>query len=408
MSFESAFDNIVVRYGKDEFGNKISTITVNDHYTDKWFEIASLLHEDEFIPLSIEKITNLNNEKKYNEKKDYDLKNIGHTNEKCLYHVSKDNDDSICNFNFDIRQSRRGLFGRGLYFASNISKCNFYRKRNTPINTLYITQVNLGRVFVFENGKINHTLFKAPDGYDSIRGNPKNIVDEEEYVIYENERVLPKYKITYIKPPKKEDFVHYQELYIEINNLKNKLQKIKSRKRIKLNDIEKQITSKSKEIKNFIIDCIKREQYLISPPIVSGVVTTNLSPPLQNTPTNLVPNLAVGYGLQTYQQFTTKIQQHYNFRFGIHPSMVTIKQHPMKNLSTSTNKLEPPNLQLRKPDHNKEKEPVVDITKIEIPLKLNNYTCNICNKSYLHSSSLKRHLQSNLKPNVIVKYIPSD
>ena len=83
MSFKSAFDNIVVRYGKDEFGNKISTITVIDHYTDKWFEIASLLHEDEFIPLSIEKITNLNNEKKYNEKKDYDLKNIGHTNEKC-------------------------------------------------------------------------------------------------------------------------------------------------------------------------------------------------------------------------------------------------------------------------------------------------------------------------------------
>lgn len=124
-----------------------------------------------------------------------------------LYHGTTANLDHVCDEGLDERLSRKGRFGKGIYFSDDPSKCCKYaeKKNSSKDKYLLICKVILGDIKEYPDGSEDRTLTKEPlkdviNGkrifYDSVKGKPCH---HTEYVIYEKRRILIEYVAYYEK-----------------------------------------------------------------------------------------------------------------------------------------------------------------------------------------------------------------
>lgn len=123
--------------------------------------------------------------------------------ERLLYHCSQADKSVICSEGLDVRLSRNGNFGRGIYFSDKPQKCDGYSTRR-PICSMFACKVILGDMKVYPVGKGDHSLIREPkkstccsyrnNYYDSVLG---FISVGEEFVIYNNYRAVPLYYMEY-------------------------------------------------------------------------------------------------------------------------------------------------------------------------------------------------------------------
>eukprot|EP00038_Savillea_parva_P030585 m.78768 g.78768 ORF g.78768 m.78768 type:complete len:545 (-) comp9245_c0_seq1:350-1984(-) len=128
------------------------------------------------------------------------------TSSKDLWHGTTTTDvHRLVREGLDQRVATRGHFGRGLYFSDNAGKAHRYtsnRDGKTPnddgIRTMLRCKVQLGKMKSYPHGVNDTSLLREPDGYDSVMG---NISGQNEFVIYENDRVYIDYVIKYRLQP---------------------------------------------------------------------------------------------------------------------------------------------------------------------------------------------------------------
>ena len=112
-----------------------------------------------------------------------------------LCHSSSASLDELVVEGLDPRLSSVGLFGRGTYATPSPAKASSYWKGTSEVRTMFIVRMILGLVYVFSDGKFDHTLVREPRGYDSVKG---NITGHDEYVVYKGDRVLIEYVVRYL------------------------------------------------------------------------------------------------------------------------------------------------------------------------------------------------------------------
>jgi hypothetical protein len=95
------------------------------------------------------------------------------------------------------------MFGRGIYFAQNLSKADLYTGKSRT-RFVFVCRVALGREF--RQSKDDPRLTRPPAGFDSIRGLTKQekdhegkfgVLDHPEYVVYDCNAVNPEYLLEY-------------------------------------------------------------------------------------------------------------------------------------------------------------------------------------------------------------------
>ena len=123
-------------------------------------------------------------------------------NETMLYHSTKrEHVLPICSLGLDVRKSKDGFFGRGIYFSDDILKANDYASQDpeTGLRCILSCSVALGRVKEFEPGVFDRSLVREPEGFDSVKGFVRNGF---EFTIYNNSQVYSSYVILYRMPEK--------------------------------------------------------------------------------------------------------------------------------------------------------------------------------------------------------------
>jgi hypothetical protein len=134
-------------------------------------------------------------------------------NVRTLFHSPNDFGlDNILNTGLDVKHSRIGFFGKGIYFCDNPINCNkFNRKRGTPSveRTMLVCSVILGNQNVFPHNEFQRELVSAPAEYHSVIGNIRRF---PEYVVYQNCQVLITHVITYTIPD-----VSFERTIVQIN-----------------------------------------------------------------------------------------------------------------------------------------------------------------------------------------------
>jgi len=112
-----------------------------------------------------------------------------------LYHMSKVSKKEICEYGLDLRYSRVGLFGNGIYFSDDPRKCDSYWTPRIPAvdKYMYKCRVFLGKIYEYKEGIRDSTLIHPPRGYDSVKG----IINYPELIIYDSNYVIPEFICTY-------------------------------------------------------------------------------------------------------------------------------------------------------------------------------------------------------------------
>jgi len=111
----------------------------------------------------------------------------------------------------DARLSKIGNFGKGIYFASDLLKANQFNTSPVgQISYMFLCSVNLGNTFNYELNANDMKLVREPDGYDSVSG---NINGFDEFVVYDNTRVVIDYIISYIKTTEMKINYYFQKIF---------------------------------------------------------------------------------------------------------------------------------------------------------------------------------------------------
>jgi hypothetical protein len=117
-------------------------------------------------------------------------------NIRLLYHTPGVHPEQILPNGLDIRYSKIGSYGRGAYFTDNPAKARAYFRAEWNVSPdvyhpdcLYMVAslVALGRTKVFEDKQNEQSLYREPDGFDSIAGKPR---DRLEFAVYNSSRIL--------------------------------------------------------------------------------------------------------------------------------------------------------------------------------------------------------------------------
>eukprot|EP00049_Salpingoeca_infusionum_P021932 m.4872 g.4872 ORF g.4872 m.4872 type:complete len:252 (-) comp4683_c0_seq2:439-1194(-) len=125
------------------------------------------------------------------------------TLEATTYHCTgaKDLNDILAD-GLDMRLSKYGYFGRGIYSATTPIKANKYWPKERAYDERVILQLRtlVGHTKQFQRGHYDMELQREPRGYDSVSG---NIDGHSEVIVYNNNRCLIEYVIYYVdKQPK--------------------------------------------------------------------------------------------------------------------------------------------------------------------------------------------------------------
>lgn len=114
-----------------------------------------------------------------------------------LFHTPRsDVVGKINSYGLDLRHSRVGLFGRGIYLSNSLAKCNSYWKEPEIQGLRYIMccRALLGKQFMVQGGTKNPSLCAPPPTYDSVCG---NVTGHAEFVLYDNDQVYVEYLVAY-------------------------------------------------------------------------------------------------------------------------------------------------------------------------------------------------------------------
>ncbi len=92
----------------------------------------------------------------------------------------------------------KGLFGSGLYFASDPSKSAQFSKPFNGLQAMLLVKVVLGDGEKMAGNEPGCThLKKAPHGKDSVLGEPGPVLNRDECVVYADDAALPSYLIIF-------------------------------------------------------------------------------------------------------------------------------------------------------------------------------------------------------------------
>lgn len=88
-----------------------------------------------------------------------------------------------------------GRFGAGIYTSATSSKANDYVHEHsvTPYRTMLLNEVIMGKAIKLTQE--DQSLTEAPQGYDSVVGEPGGVLNYDESIVYKNEAIRPLYLI---------------------------------------------------------------------------------------------------------------------------------------------------------------------------------------------------------------------
>ena len=118
-----------------------------------------------------------------------------------VWHGTRDTDPRvICTDKADgfmMQHSRKGMWGRGIYFAANAKYSHDYAHQTAEHKTLILASLVVGdQISLPSDSTLRHCPEK-PDGdgrYHTVTGVTNG---SQVYVVYENGRAYPEYLITY-------------------------------------------------------------------------------------------------------------------------------------------------------------------------------------------------------------------
>ena len=166
----------------------------------KYYKIVKIKSDFVNAGFKILSITKVMNSKRHIMRTAYESI-YGKYNHSMLYHMSKGPLEKIGEEGLDIRASKGGYFGYGIYTTDNIRKANNYSAHKGNPNAerfMFVCNVNLGKVYECETFKINTTSRTPPCGYNSVKGNVDDLSDE--YVVYDNNQIDISYVVKYTVP----------------------------------------------------------------------------------------------------------------------------------------------------------------------------------------------------------------
>ena len=106
----------------------------------------------------------------------------------------------------------------GFTFQIVQKKVNMYSREPPRMERyMFLACVSMGKTKYYPPGTSDKTLLREPVGYNSVRG---NMTGHDEYVVYDNNRVLLKYVITYKVNPSiawQESFESSRTLFMRAN-----------------------------------------------------------------------------------------------------------------------------------------------------------------------------------------------
>jgi hypothetical protein len=163
-------------------------------------EIISTFRQENLVVKSVKRIQNNFLMKRFNHILETEgpivITSIGlENNIKTLYHYSRSEAKQLYQEGLDHRLSKGGMFGKGIYFAANPIKANSYCFK--PIQqdrTIFVSSVLTGKMKKYNDGEQDTTLLREPVGFNSVVG---NITGDIEHVIYDMNRTILQYEITY-------------------------------------------------------------------------------------------------------------------------------------------------------------------------------------------------------------------
>lgn len=183
----------------------------------EWNEVAKLF-QGTMPPttctlLSIQRIMNNTIYDEYKHRKEIMGKKSKSLNEKLLFHGSATTLPQTIyksDVGFDFRHSRRGLWGRGAYFAENSQYSDQYSFKKTGLAGDHHRQIFLAAVLTGETCKLmladqDQSLVEAPckpgstERYDSV--NACHIAGSDIFVVYKLDMAYPTHLISYKTMP---------------------------------------------------------------------------------------------------------------------------------------------------------------------------------------------------------------
>lgn len=187
--------------------------------SDEWKGIETEFKKtlEKFKITKIDRIENKYIWKHYSEEQNYlkETKKRELLNEVQLWHGTRGLGNLCSIYNgdkngLDVRYSNDGMWGRGIYFAQNASYSHNYANVNTATGerVFFYCSVLLSDYIALASDKTlkmpplktnaasseNSNLEHDMDRYDSVKGNTNG---SDVFIVYENEKTYPAYKITY-------------------------------------------------------------------------------------------------------------------------------------------------------------------------------------------------------------------
>lgn len=172
-----------------------------DRDSSEWQNVATGLQDAGFGVINVYRIQNAAIYEQFRRKALSEAAKPWLCEQRNAYHVTRaENLKDLLLEGLDQRLAARGRFGRGLYFAEDPRKSDFYWKGSkdpSAVRMMLRTKVLLGRKKSYSPGVVDPWLRREPRGYDSVQG---EIAGQKEFVVYDSNRAMIEYVITYKLP----------------------------------------------------------------------------------------------------------------------------------------------------------------------------------------------------------------
>jgi len=174
--------------------------------SEEWLRVTSFLHKT--MPhaaiIQLHRIQNISLWKFYTGQKNNMELLLGHApSQKVVWHGTKDIDpakiykDKQDGFMMQ-KSSQNNMWGKGIYFAKNASYSDNYAYKCSRTKQLLLVKLLVGDSVKLQNDSSLLHPPQKPDGselrFDTVVGETKG---SKVYVVYENKRAYPDYRITY-------------------------------------------------------------------------------------------------------------------------------------------------------------------------------------------------------------------